>query len=118
MNFDENTPIYLQISNLIKIGIVQGKYNPGDKMPSVRELSTELKVNPNTIQRAYSEIDKEGILYTKRGMGTFVVEDLKIIEGLKVNMAKTTVEKFLDEMDSLGISTEEIVEIIKELRRD
>lgn len=118
MNFDENTPIYLQISSLIKIGIVQGKYKPGDKMPSVRELSTELKVNPNTIQRAYAEIDREGILYTKRGMGTFVVEDFNIIEKLKVGMARNTVEKFLGEMDKLGIKTEEVIQLIKEIRRD
>lgn len=112
MLFNENLPIYIQIMHLIKKQIVKGELRGGDKLPSVRDLSTELKVNPNTIQRSYHELEREGLVYTQRGMGTFVTEDEEIIKDLKQKMASNLVNSFIEDMKSLGFSLEDILSII------
>ena len=114
MKFNDNLPIYLQIMNLIKKKIIIGELKEGEKLTSVRELSTELKVNPNTIQRSYQELEREDLVFTQRGMGTFVTEDKGKIKELKDNMANTIVEEFLKNMESLGFSRNEIVSLINE----
>ncbi len=114
MNFDDNLPIYIQIMNLIKSDIVSGEISGGDKLPSVREYSKELKVNPNTVQRTYQELEREGLVFTQRGMGTFVTEDLDIIKSLKKDMASGIIHNFLEEMRGLGFNTEEIINILSE----
>ncbi|WP_353093601.1 GntR family transcriptional regulator [Tissierella praeacuta] len=100
--------------NLIKKRIVIGELKEGEKLPSVRELSTELKVNPNTIQRSYQELEREDLVFTQRGTGTFVVEDKEIIKDLKKNMASNVVKSFIIDMKSLGFTSEEIIELINE----
>lgn len=114
LNFNDKIPIYSQIMNMIKLDIVTKKLLGGDKLPSVRDLSQNLKVNPNTIQRAYQELEREGITFTQRGMGTFVSEDEEIIKKLKKEMAEETIESFLKGMKSLGFTSGEIIEIIEE----
>lgn len=114
MIFHDNLPIYIQIMNLIKKRIVIGELKEGEKLPSVRELSTELKVNPNTIQRSYQELEREDLVFTQRGTGTFVVEDKEIIKDLKKNMASNVVKSFIVDMKSLGFTSEEIIELINE----
>src|SRR5690606_16587592 len=94
--------------------IIKGELKEGDKLPSVRELSTELKVNPNTVQRSYQELERENLVYTQRGMGTFVTEDQNIIKELKQNVASNLVNSFIEDMKSLGFSLEDIVTIIND----
>ena len=91
MNFDSNLPIYIQIMDLIKRQVITGDLKEGDKLPSVREIATQLKVNPNTIQRSYQELERENLVYTQRGMGTFVTEDKQLVKELKVNIAKNII---------------------------
>ncbi|HEY8363248.1 MAG TPA: GntR family transcriptional regulator [Tissierellaceae bacterium] len=114
LEFNENLPIYIQIMNIIKRKIIKGELKGGNKLPSVRDLSTELKVNPNTIQRAYQELERENLVYTQRGMGTFVTEDENIIRDLKKSMASNLVNNFIEDMKSLGFSLEDIMMIINE----
>lgn len=114
VNFDQNIPIYIQIMNLIKRDVVTKKLNPGDKLPSVREMAAELQVNPNTLQRAYQELEREGVTYTQRGMGNFVREDMNMIGELKKEMSKEFIEGFIKGMINLGFTKEEIVAIIQE----
>lgn len=114
MDFKDNLPIYIQIMNLIKGKMVSGKINGGDKLPSVRELSKELKVNPNTIQRTYQELEREELVFTQRGMGTFVTEDKEIVRNLKKGMATNIINNFIMEMKKLGFKSNEIIEIISE----
>lgn len=114
LEFNENLPIYIQIMNIIKRKIIKGELKVGNKLPSVRDLSTELKVNPNTIQRAYQELERENLVYTQRGMGTFVTEDENIIRDLKKSMASNLVNNFIEDMKSLGFSLEDIMMIINE----
>ena len=114
MDFKDNLPIYIQIMNLIKGKIVSREINGGDKLPSVRELSKELKVNPNTIQRTYQELEREELVFTQRGMGTYVTEDKEKVRNLKKGMATNIINNFIMEMKKLGFESDEIVQIISE----
>lgn len=114
MDFNENLPIYIQIMDYIKSQISSGELKEGDKLPSVRDLSKKLKVNPNTIQRTYQELEREAIVFTQRGMGTFVTEDSDLIKTLKKGTVNELVEKFVKDMNSLGYSKDELFIIIKD----
>lgn len=113
--FDDKTPIYIQIMNMIKKQIISKELREGDKLASVRDLSTELKVNPNTIQRAYKELEREGFAYTQRGMGTFVTDNMDLIYNLKKDTAKEVMDKFIEGMRDLGFSSEEIIEMVSKI---
>lgn len=110
--FDDKLPIYIQIINHLKKDIVSGRLKPGDKLPSVRELSSMLKVNPNTIARVYQELEREGITFTQRGMGTFIKEDSTMINEIKKEMAKEIIDGFLENMRKLGFGKEEVMKIV------
>lgn len=114
MEFNNNIPIYLQIIDSIKQDIVVGKLKTGQKMPSVRELARILKVNPNTMQRAYQELERERITFTKRGMGTYVTEEEKTISSLKEEISKKIILDFVEGMNKLGFSNKEMINILKE----
>ncbi|WP_238907139.1 MULTISPECIES: GntR family transcriptional regulator [Clostridium] len=108
MKFNESTPIYMQIIQKIKADIVSGRLKGGDKMPSVREFSENFKVNPNTVQRVFQELEREGITYSQRGIGTFIVEGDDILKELKDTQAQRYTERFVDEMKELGMNKEDI----------
>ena len=112
MEFSSNLPIYVQIMNLIKTKIASGELNGGDKLPSVRDFSKQMKVNPNTIQRVYQELEREQLVFTQRGMGTFVTKDLETIKNLKEGRATGMIQQFFLEMKNLGFMTGEIKEMI------
>ena len=118
MNFDSNLPIYIQIMDLIKRQVITGDLKEGDKLPSVREIAIQLKVNPNTIQRSYQELERENLVYTQRGMGTFVTEDKQLVKELKVNIAKNIINNFLDDMKAIGYSPHEILDLISNRVRE
>ncbi len=118
VEFTDKLPIYIQIMNYLKKKIIAGELKGGDKLPSVRELSSELKVNPNTVQRSYQELERENLVYTQRGMGTFVVEDQKILADLRKEMAQEIINKFIKEMQELGFNTDEIIDIIKNYKME
>ncbi|NLZ39476.1 MAG: GntR family transcriptional regulator [Firmicutes bacterium] len=115
MQFDSNLPIYTQIINLLKTQIAAGKLSGGDKLPSVRELAKELKVNPNTIQRSYQELEREGLVFTQRGMGTFVTQEQTKMQALKKSLALEVVNNFVTNMHKLGFNNKEIFTMIAEL---
>lgn len=112
--FNDQLPIYIQIMNYIKRKIVLLQICGGDKLPSIRDLSSELKINPNTVQRAYQELEREGLTYTKRGMGSFVTEDKNITFKLKNDMAKEVIDKFVQEIKDLGFENEDIIRVVSE----
>ena len=111
--FDENIPIYLQIMNLIKKQMISKEIIPGEKLPSVRDLSKQLEVNPNTVQRAYVELEREMLVYTKRGQGTFIVDDPEIVLKLRREMVLDRVATFVREMVEFGFSKDELLKIIE-----
>lgn len=113
VNFDAAKPIYEQIIDQIKKMIVRGELKPGDKLPSQRDMARNIQVNPNTIQRAYREMETLHLVETKRGKGTFVKEDDSMIITIKSDMAEDAASKFVQEMKGLGYTSEEIVKYIK-----
>ena len=112
--FDEHLPIYKQLVEQIKIGILTGAYPCGERLPSVRELAILTRVNPNTIQRALSELEDEGLITTKRTSGKFVMDDMKLIQKMKDEQAEMLTIKFLNDCQQLGISRQLILKMIKE----
>lgn len=113
IQFSSNIPIYRQIIDMIKRMIIIGRIKPGDKLLSIREMSSNLKVNPNTIQRAYQELERLGITYTQRGTGNFVKEDITMVNKLKNEMAGNVIKEFIYGMKNLGFTGQEIIEIIQ-----
>lgn len=113
VNFDASQPIYEQIIDEVKKMLVRGELNPGDKLPSQREMANRIEVNPNTIQRAYREMEILDLVETRRGRGTFIKEDDSMITDIKDGMAKDAAFKFLQEMRSLGFTTDEILKWVK-----
>ena len=111
--FDENKPIYIQIMDLIKKQMISKEFQPGEKLPSVRDMSTQLEVNPNTVQRAYIEMEREMLVYTKRGQGTFIVDEPDIVLKLRQEMVLDRVATFVREMEEFGFSHDELLQTIE-----
>ncbi|MEW4412721.1 GntR family transcriptional regulator [Clostridium sp. AN503] len=111
--FENNLPIYTQILEQIRLGIISGVYPAGSKLPSVRELASEASVNPNTMQRALAELEQSGLIYTQRTAGRFVTEDLDMIGKLKKNIAEEQIRKFFQSMLELGFTEEETIQLME-----
>lgn len=113
-NLTSDRPIFMQIIEIIQLSIVSGKYSPGDKLPSVRDLAAEAAVNPNTMQKALAELERSGLVYSQRTSGRFITEDFNMIQELKSNLAKEKIEEFLENMEKLGFDTEEVITLMKQ----
>ncbi len=109
INFDATKPIYEQIIDQIKKMLIRQEMSPGEKLPSQRDLARLIEVNPNTIQRAYREMELLELVETRRGKGTFIKEDEKMMSEIRREMARDAANKFIEEMLSLGFSQTEIV---------
>lgn len=118
IEFDNNLPIYLQIMNYLKREIVRGSLQPGDKIPSVRELAAELQINPNTVQRTFQELEREGIVETRRGLGRYVTSEGSKIMIIKKEMASELLEHFIRGMQELGFKDQDIMSIVAEAVQD
>lgn len=113
-SFDPNLPIYLQVMDEIKKEVFTHHYVPGGKIASVRELALQYSVNPNTIQKALSELEREGLLHSERAVGRYVTEDLELINRLRNEISKEKVKTFVSEMSGLGYDHNGIIEVVKE----
>ena len=100
MSLIPNAPIYLQIIGEIKKRSVRGVYSPGSKLPSVRDMAREMGVNPNTMARAYAELEREGFVFTRRGQGSFVTENRRKIEAEKRKLAQSAVARLLQMLEN------------------
>lgn len=107
-------PIYVQIMNSVKEAIAAGEISPSERIPSVRELAQDFEVNPNTMQRALNELEREGLLVSERTAGRFVTDDKELIEELKNEMAARTADRFRKEMGALGFSDDEMIDFFRE----
>ena len=113
-NLDSSRPIYLQIIEQVQMDIITGRYQPGDKLPSVRDLAQEAAVNPNTMQKALSELERSGLIYSQRTSGRFITEDKELIHQMKKELAAAEVSAFVAHMKQLGITPEEIRQVLAE----
>ena len=107
--FDNNIPIYIQISNIIKLQIVTKQLKSGDKLPTVRDLAETAGVNPNTVQRALSDLETEGFVYSVRTTGRFVTDNVDLIQRTRVELAQNELETFVSNMLNLGFEESELV---------
>ncbi len=112
--FNNDRPIYLQIIDELKLEIISGKLGTNEKLPSVRDFSQMLKVNPNTLQKALMELERIGLIYTERTNGKFVTQDEKIISKVKQEIIENKIIKFYKDMQDIGIEKEDIIKYIKE----
>ncbi|MCQ2613627.1 MAG: GntR family transcriptional regulator [Treponemataceae bacterium] len=114
-NLDSDRPIFAQIIERIKLDIVSGVYKPGDKLPSVRDLASEAAVNPNTMQKAFAELERDGLVYSQRTSGRFISEDIAMIEELRASLARGKMEELVGHMKKLGFSNEDMVSLLKSI---
>ena len=110
----ENMPIYVQIMNRVREAIAAGELKPGDKIASVRDLAADFEVNPNTMQRALTELEREGLLLSERTQGRYVTSDAKAIGELRKDIARQAADSFRREMAALGFNEGEMMDFFRE----
>ena len=113
-DFDANRPIYTQLTERLRLRIASGEYPPGGKLPALRELAAEAGANPNTVQRAFADLEREGLIYTQRTSGRFVTEDPAAIDTARKALAEEKIDVYLGGMRSLGYTAGEAVELAAE----
>lgn len=111
--FSNDAPIYSQLIDQIQVGIVSGAFPPGERLPSVRDLATEAGVNPNTMQRALAELERDGLVYSQRTAGRFVTEDQRMIDNVKRSLAQRHIQAFWEAMTRLGYDREEVLALMR-----
>ncbi len=112
--FTTDRPIYAQLVEQMTFAVVSGEYRAGDKLPSVRDLAQEAAVNPNTMQKALAEMERQGMLYTQRTAGRYVTEDVAMIQQIKTKLAEQQVADFLAQMGKIGLTKDEIIALIQQ----
>lgn len=118
MTFNKRDPIYLQVIDHLERSIVSGKLKPGTEMPSRRQLAGQLKINPNTVQRAYSEMEEKRLIYTEPNRTSRVTEDAAVLSQLKEKRLSKAVGRFVSDIAPIDISIEELTNLIKkEMKR-
>ena len=116
IRFDEGLPIYRQIMDAVIGRIACGRWPPGEKLPSIREMAESARVNPNTVARAFHELERTGLVVARRGEGTFVTDDAAAIAACRREKAGELWEDFLGKMRELGYGSEEIRRLVSELK--
>ena len=115
--FDDRLPIYRQIILQFNRAFVRGDIKPGDRIPSIRELSVFLKVNTNTIQRVYHEMERDRLISSKRGTGYFFTEETDMLENTRRSLAHDSLRRFVEEMRAIGCADREILDELKTYMR-
>ena len=111
--FDNNIPIYIQVLEYLKIYLISGVFKSGDKLPSVREFAATFKVNPNTMQKALSELEAMNLIYTERTNGKYVTKDTKLIEKLKDEYAVTLAKSYFLGMKRIGLGKADSIKYLE-----
>ena len=113
MTFDNNIPIYIQVLEYMKIYLISGVFKCGERLPSVREFSTTFKVNPNTMQKALSELESMNLIYTERTNGKFVTQNTELIEKLKDEYASTLAKSYFQGMKRIGLGKADSIKYLE-----
>ena len=113
-NLDDSRPIYLQLMERIQHDIISGVYQPGDKLPSVRDLALDAAVNPNTMQKALSELERDGLVHSRRTSGRFITEDETMLKNLRDELASRHIQDFMEKMKQLGFQEKETLEKLQD----
>ncbi|MBC2578053.1 GntR family transcriptional regulator [Peptostreptococcus russellii] len=118
IEFNTNLPIYIQITEFIRNQIISGELSPGEKLKSVRSYAEMYEVNPNTVQRALSDLESTGLIYSKRAVGKFVTDDKKLINLIRERQIDVEIRNMLEKLYSQGYSKEEIYSSLKNLLKE
>ena len=113
---DLSQPLYEQVLDQVRSSIAKGEIALGDKIPSVRELAQALKINPNTVMRAYQELERDRLTETRRGQGTYITADMAVVEDIRSRIAERAIDEFLAKMSSLGFDDEDIDRLLRKKR--
>ena len=113
--FDNERPIYLQLVEQLRVAIVSGAYAAGSRLPSVRELAVMAKVNPNTMQKALTELESDQLIFTERTNGKFVTNDQRLLAKIKTELASDLVQKYTSDMAKIGITYVDSIKYLKQL---
>ena len=114
MDFNTTIPIYLQIARTLKEEIAKGEIKAGEKFPSIREVASNYKVNPNTVQRSLALLDQEGIIYSKRGIGSFVNDDKAVIDKMRKDLSLEYIKSYIKSMEKIGYDEKQSLELLEE----
>lgn len=111
-------PIYAQLVEQIELAIISGSYHAGERLPAVRDMASAAGVNPNTMQKALTELERKGLVYTQRTSGRFITEDEQMIHRLKDLLAKMQIEDFFEKMCSLGYTKQETLLLLESMMEE
>lgn len=117
-NFSEDRPIYLQLMEQIQFRIICGTYKAGEKLPSVRDIASEASVNPNTMQKALTELERTGLVFSKRTSGRFITEDVQMIKNIRDDLAKDQIKSFFKNMEKIGYTHDEIIQLVQNISKE
>ena len=116
--FNSTEAVFVQIARHLRCDIVRGKYKPDEQIPSVRQLAYDASVNPNTMQKALSILEDEGLLHSKATIGRFVTSDINILKEAKCRIRNDVVKHLLEEAHSLGITPAELIDCINDQKKE
>lgn len=111
-SIDNNKPVYIQLVEQLKSKIISGEFGAGEKIDSVRNLAQEAQVNPNTMQKALVELEREGLVFSKRTSGRFVTDDKVKIESMRKEVASEEIKNLKKNLERLGFSKDEIIDFV------
>ena len=114
--FTNDKPIYLQLIDYFKAQIISGELPEGSRLDSVRDLAVKAQVNPNTMQKALSELERMGLVRTERTSGRFITNDEALITSMKNEIAEAEIKAFMEKMKKMGITKETVVKLITDYK--
>ncbi|NRT77497.1 GntR family transcriptional regulator [Clostridium beijerinckii] len=117
-DFNDGRPIYMQLMEQIQLRIVSGIYKAGEKLPSVRDMAGDAAVNPNTMQKALTELERTGLVFSQRTSGRFITEDVNMIKNIRNGLARDQIEKFLHNMERIGYTNQETIQLIEIISKE
>lgn len=112
--FTNDRPVWQQLTEQLTLRILKGEYPPGSRLPAVREVAAQAGVNPNTMQRALAELERDGLVYSQRTAGRFVTEDQTMIDHVKRSLAQRHIQAFWEAMTHLGYDREEVLALMRQ----
>ena len=112
INFNNRDPVYVQVIRHLKEQIAKGFYEPGQEIPSRRELANQLKINPNTAQRAYKEMEEQGLIFTEGNMPSCITKDEAVLKNVREELIIEAVDLFLGSIKSIDVPLAEVLEVV------
>ena len=117
-DFNDDRPIYAQLMEQIQLRIISGIYKVGEKLPSVRDMASDASVNPNTMQKALTELERTGLVFSQRTSGRFITEDSNMIKDIRNSLAKEQIENFIYSMEKIGYTKQETIELVENISKE